>query len=645
MSPGVIARATKAVTAHVKELKGKSSSNSGSSGSNNNCNGSSSCKPEYGPIKSRDNIPSDMIHNFNTNTTYKRGKLLGKGGFAQCYELIDCNTNIVYAGKIIPHSRIAKGNQKQKILREIELHRNLKHKHVVEFHSYFEDSDNVYIILENCSRKSLVHVLKNRKCLQEQEVRYYVRQLIEGVKYIHKNKIIHRDLKLGNMFLNKDMQVKIGDFGLATTVNHEGEKKMTVCGTPNYIAPEVLSKKGHSYEADIWAIGCILYALLVGRPPFQTSTLVETYFRITANTYTIPANISPAAEKLISRCLHALPSMRPSLDEIAADEFFTSGYIPKSLPPTVCSSAPKFPDHPKPARPMSYADLENQVDNVKVITNTLHNMKADWEVTAQKQEHKPAIRETVCDNLVPTSSNNRHFDLSSFSLNATVLLEVLESCIESPIKETISEDHISSIHLNSQDVVWVTKWVDYTNKYGFGFQLSDNSIGVFFNDTSRIVIAPDQRLIQYNDVTGKESRYPIDCVPPKLEKKKKLLLLFARYMDEYLIKGGEFTDYSVLTDSPMAGLYLKKWFRTPRAILMYLSNGTLQVNVLSDHTKIIISCNQNNYFVTYIDKRRLAHTYSVVSIMKNSCQPELKERLQFTHNMLEHLINSEGESI
>lgn len=645
MSPGVIARATKAVTAHVKELKGKSGTTSGSSGSSGS-NTDSSCKAEYGPIKNRDNMPSDMIHNFSTNTTYKRGKLLGKGGFAQCYELIDCNTNVVYAGKIIPHSRIAKGNQKQKILREIELHRNLKHKHVVEFHSYFEDSDNVYIILENCSRKSLVHVLKNRKCLQEQEVRYYVRQLIEGVKYIHKNKIIHRDLKLGNMFLNKDMQVKIGDFGLATTMNHEGEKKMTVCGTPNYIAPEVLSKKGHSYEADIWAIGCIMYALLVGRPPFQTSTLIETYFRITANTYTIPANISPAAQKLISRCLHAQPSMRPSLDEIAADDFFTCSHIPKSLSPTFCLSAPKFPDHPKPARPMSYADLENQVDNVRVITNTLHNMKADWEVTGHQHERKSAVRETVCDNLVPTSSNNRHFDLSSFSLNATVLLEVLESCIESPTKETtISEDHISSVHLNSQDVVWVTKWVDYTNKYGFGFQLSDNSIGVFFNDTSRIIIAPDQRLIQYNDVTGKESRYPTDCVPPKLEKKKKLLLLFARYMDEYLIKGGEFTDYSVLTDTSMSGLYLKKWFRTPRAILMYLSNGTLQVNVLSDHTKIIISCNQNNYFVTYIDKRRIAHTYSAVSIMKNSCQPELKERLQFTHNMLEHLINNEGESI
>ncbi|GAB1610294.1 serine/threonine-protein kinase PLK1-like [Argonauta hians] len=644
MSPGVLSRATKAVTAHVKELKAKSSGQSNSSGGGGS---TACCSPEYGPIvKNRGvNTPSDMIYNSNSNTCYKRGKLLGKGGFAQCYELIDCNTNLVYAGKIIPHSRIAKGNQKQKILREIELHRNLKHQHVVEFHSYFEDGDNVYIILENCPRKSLVHVLKNRKTLQEQEVRYYVRQLIDGVKYIHSNKIIHRDLKLGNMFLNEDMQIKIGDFGLATSVNHDGEKKMTVCGTPNYIAPEVLSKKGHSYEADIWAIGCILYALLVGRPPFETSTLIETYFRITANTYTIPSNISPAAEKLITRCLQAQPSMRPTLDEIAADEFFTCGYIPKSLSPTFCSSAPKFPDHPKPARPMSYADLENQVD-IKVLSNALQNTRAEWQKSAEKRDQRCSARDSVCDKMVPISPNNRHFDLSSFSLNATVLLEVLETCIESPAKETsISDRFLWSVQVQCQDIVWVTKWVDYTNKYGFGFQLSDNSIGVFFNDTSRILITSDQRVIQYNDVAGKEMRYPVDCVPSKLEKKKKLLLLFARYMDEYLIKGGEFSEDSDLINSPVAGLYLKKWFRTPRAILMYLSNGTLQVNILCDHTKIIVSSHENNYFITYIDKRRIAYTYNVIAIMRNSCQPELKERLQFTHNMLENLINTEGESI
>ena len=72
-------------------------------------------------------------------------------------------------------------------------------------------------------------------------------------------------------------QVKIGDLGLATRVDYDGERKRTLCGTPNYIAPEVICKKGHSYEVDVWSMGCILYTLLVGRPPFETSSLKDTY--------------------------------------------------------------------------------------------------------------------------------------------------------------------------------------------------------------------------------------------------------------------------------------------------------------------------------------------------------------------------------
>ena len=93
------------------------------------------------------------------------------------------------------------------------------------------------------------------------------------MKYLHEQRIIHRDLKLGNLFLNEKMHVKLGDFGLATQVEFDGERKKTLCGTPNYIAPEMLDKKGHSFEVDIWAIGCILFTLLVGKPPFETETL------------------------------------------------------------------------------------------------------------------------------------------------------------------------------------------------------------------------------------------------------------------------------------------------------------------------------------------------------------------------------------
>ena len=97
--------------------------------------------------------------------------------------------------------------------------------------------------------------------------------------------------------------MKLGDFGLATKESFDGERKRTLCGTPNYIAPEVLTKKGHSYEVDIWSIGCILYTLLVGKPPFETQTLKETYKRIRANEYHVPSRVGPQAKNLIRQLL------------------------------------------------------------------------------------------------------------------------------------------------------------------------------------------------------------------------------------------------------------------------------------------------------------------------------------------------------
>lgn len=101
---------------------------------------------------------------------------------------------------------------------------------------------------------------------------------------MHSNRVIHRDLKLGNLFLTDKMEIKVGDFGLAAKIEFEGERKRTICGTPNYIAPEVLeNKNGHSYEVDIWSFGVILYTMLIGKPPFETSDVKTTYKRIKAN--------------------------------------------------------------------------------------------------------------------------------------------------------------------------------------------------------------------------------------------------------------------------------------------------------------------------------------------------------------------------
>lgn len=159
-------------------------------------------------------------------------------------------------------------------------------------------------------------MIKRRKRLTEPEAAYYLRQVVEAVEYMHENCVIHRDLKLGNLFLDKDLLIKVGDLGLATKLETVEEKRKTICGTPNYIAPEVIQgtkeTRGHSFEVDIWSMGVILYTLIVGKPPYEASDVKATYQRIIANQYSFPSHleISGDAKDLISRMLQSKPEDR-----------------------------------------------------------------------------------------------------------------------------------------------------------------------------------------------------------------------------------------------------------------------------------------------------------------------------------------------
>lgn len=113
-------------------------------------------------------------------------------------------------------------------------------------------------------------MIKIRGTFTTPEIQTFTYGIVQGLKYLHSKHIIHRDLKLGNLFVDDKMNIKIGDFGLATKLEFEKEKKRTVCGTPNYIAPEILEGKGYTYKVDIWSIGVIIYTLYTGVPPFET---------------------------------------------------------------------------------------------------------------------------------------------------------------------------------------------------------------------------------------------------------------------------------------------------------------------------------------------------------------------------------------
>lgn len=142
--------------------------------------------------------------------------------------------------------------------------------------------------------------------MSEPETRFYLSQLVSSLSYLHEHLVIHRDLKLGNLFIDSNMKVKVGDFGLATKLTYAEERRKTICGTPNYIAPEILEgKEGHSFEVDIWSTGVIMYTLLVGKPPFESKDVKSTYRRILANSYSFPENhpVGPQAKSLIREML------------------------------------------------------------------------------------------------------------------------------------------------------------------------------------------------------------------------------------------------------------------------------------------------------------------------------------------------------
>lgn len=149
-------------------------------------------------------------------------------------------------------------------------------------------------------------MISQRKRITEPECRYYLSQLVSSLQYLHRHLIIHRDLKLGNLFLDKYMRLKVGDFGLAAKLERSDQRRMTVCGTPNYIAPELLQgKTGHSFEVDVWSTGIILYTFLVGKPPFQCKDVKSTYKKILSNVYAFPEGfiISSDARNLVAMML------------------------------------------------------------------------------------------------------------------------------------------------------------------------------------------------------------------------------------------------------------------------------------------------------------------------------------------------------
>jgi len=476
----------------------------------------------------------------------------------------------------------------------------------------------------------MMELHKRRKALTEPEVRYFMKQIVEGCKYLHDNKIIHRDLKLGNLFLNDEMEIKIGDFGLATRVEIDGERKKTLCGTPNYIAPEVLNKKGHSFEVDVWSLGCILFTLLVGKPPFETQSLQDTYKRIKRNEYYIPSKVSHSAQLLIIKLLRPDPTTRPNLQQVLEDDFF-KGFTPNHLPISSLTMAPRFATTSSAHLLGVSRKPLNELNTQEQQTTGSRRDKAEF---LEKVSKRRSLGVRVCGGeskliqpgeAIAEELKDEDQEEVPQDCYLSQLHSQLAACLESkPVRSNSNEDDAEDPA--SVPVYWVGKWVDYSDKYGLGYQLSDNSVGVLFNDQTRLILYQDGENMQYIEADGTECFHTMKGYPGHLEKKVTLLNYFLSYMNDHLLKAGAGTKTAREDESGRLP-FLKQWFRTADGIVLHLTNGTLQINFFKCHTKIIICPLMGA--VTYIDETKRFRTFPLKNIEKYGCSRSLAKRLNY----------------
>ncbi|RDX80811.1 CBL-interacting serine/threonine-protein kinase 8, partial [Mucuna pruriens] len=275
---------------------------------------------------------------------YEIGRTVGEGTFAKVKFAQNTETGESVAMKVLDRTTIIKHKMVDQIKREISIMKLVRHPYVVRLYeacdiffssflySVLASRTKIYIILEFITGGELFDKIVSCGRLSEAESRRYFQQLIDGVDYCHSKGVYHRDLKPENLLLDSQGNIKISDFGLSAFPEQGVSMLRTTCGTPNYVAPEVLSHKGYNgAPADVWSCGVILYVLMAGYLPFDELDLTTLYSKIEKAQFSCPSWFPVGAKSLIHRILDPNPEHRITIQQIRNDEWFQTGYVPVSL--------------------------------------------------------------------------------------------------------------------------------------------------------------------------------------------------------------------------------------------------------------------------------------------------------------------------
>lgn len=232
-------------------------------------------------------------------TDFDIGKPLGKGKFGNVYLAREKQSKYVVALKVLFKKQLHDHGVEHQLRREIEIQSHLRHPNILRLYGYFYDATRVYLILEFAAKGELYGYLKQSVRFPEDRSAFYVEQLTHALVYCHRKHVIHRDIKPENLLLDHRGNLKIADFGWS--VHAPSLRRKTLCGTLDYLPPEMVEGLPHDANVDVWSLGVLAYEFLVGNPPFEAQSHTDTYKRIAKVDLKFPSHVSASARDLISK--------------------------------------------------------------------------------------------------------------------------------------------------------------------------------------------------------------------------------------------------------------------------------------------------------------------------------------------------------
>uniref|UniRef100_A0A182JR94 Aurora kinase n=1 Tax=Anopheles christyi TaxID=43041 RepID=A0A182JR94_9DIPT len=252
-----------------------------------------------------------------TLSNFDIGRPLGRGKFGNVYLAREKETKFVIALKVLFKKQVHAQGIEHQVRREIEIQSHLRHPNILRMYGYFHDESRIYLILEYAPGGTLFKEQQQQpgKRFPENRCAIYVYSLVSALIYLHERNVIHRDIKPENLLLGHGGELKIADFGWS--VHEPTSSRTTLCGTLDYLSPEMVQGQPHTKTVDLWSLGVLAYELVCGKAPFLATTYEETYRKIMKVQYTVPPDVTKAASHLISRLLVKDPANRMPLENVA----------------------------------------------------------------------------------------------------------------------------------------------------------------------------------------------------------------------------------------------------------------------------------------------------------------------------------------